>query len=106
MPTIIWSEDRVADLRLRWAEGLSATQIAATLGGVTRSAVLGKLFRLGLCRRRLSQPSSPRAPRVPRPSAVSHRRRPAIRHGSSLVEPVEGAGGVTDLLRLEGHMCR
>jgi GcrA cell cycle regulator len=31
-----------------WADGDSAAQIAGTLGGVTRNAVLGKIHRLGL----------------------------------------------------------
>ena len=36
-----WSEERVALLRKLWTEGLSASQIAKQLGGVTRNAVIG-----------------------------------------------------------------
>ena len=43
-----WTGDRIELLRQRWADGISATQIAAELGGVSRSAVLGKVHRLGL----------------------------------------------------------
>lgn len=44
-----WTDERIAELtRLRKVEGLSASQIAKQLGGVTRNAVLGKLDRLGL----------------------------------------------------------
>ncbi len=43
-----WTDDRVARLSKLWAEGLSASQIAADLGGVTRNAVIGKVHRLGL----------------------------------------------------------
>lgn len=43
-----WSDERVATLRKLWAEGLSASQIAKQLGGVTRNAVIGKADRLGL----------------------------------------------------------
>ncbi|MEM9732936.1 MAG: GcrA family cell cycle regulator [Pseudomonadota bacterium] len=43
-----WTEERVARLAKLWAEGLSASQIAADLGEVTRNAVIGKVHRLGL----------------------------------------------------------
>lgn len=43
-----WTDDRVESLKKLWAEGLSASQIAARLGGVTRNAVIGKVHRLGL----------------------------------------------------------
>ncbi|MFD0917060.1 GcrA family cell cycle regulator [Pseudahrensia aquimaris] len=43
-----WTDDRVAKLSKLWADGLSASQIAAELGGVTRNAVIGKVHRLGL----------------------------------------------------------
>lgn len=45
-----WTEERVATLKTLWNEGRSASQIAARLGGVTRAAVLGKVWRLGLAR--------------------------------------------------------
>ena len=43
-----WTQDRVETLRKLWAEGLSASQIARQIGGVTRNAVIGKVHRLGL----------------------------------------------------------
>lgn len=43
-----WTDERVDSLKKLWAEGLSASQIAAKLGGVTRNAVIGKVHRLGL----------------------------------------------------------
>lgn len=43
-----WTDDRVEMLKKLWTEGLSASQIAARLGGVTRNAVIGKVHRLGL----------------------------------------------------------
>jgi GcrA cell cycle regulator len=43
-----WSDERIKVLKRLWAEGKSASVIAKTLGGVTRSAVLGKVFRLRL----------------------------------------------------------
>lgn len=47
-----WTDERVELLRALWHDGLSASQIAADLGGVSRSAVIGKLYRLGLQRGR------------------------------------------------------
>ncbi|MCM2472697.1 GcrA cell cycle regulator [Rhizobium sp. CG5] len=43
-----WTDERVERLKRLWAEGLSASQIAAQLGGVSRNAVIGKVHRLCL----------------------------------------------------------
>lgn len=49
METIVnWTDDRVEKLKRLWAEGLSASQIAGQLGGVSRNAVIGKVHRLNL----------------------------------------------------------
>jgi GcrA cell cycle regulator len=42
-----WSDDRVAELTRLWAEGYSSSIIAEKMG-VTRNAIIGKTFRLGL----------------------------------------------------------
>jgi len=47
-----WTEARVARLKQLWTDGLSASGVARALGGVSRSAVLGKLLRLGLLKTR------------------------------------------------------
>jgi len=44
----MWTDDRVELLKRLWADGYSASQVAAQLGGVTRNAVIGKVHRLGL----------------------------------------------------------
>lgn len=45
----IWTEDRIADLRKYAALGLSGNQIAGALGnGISRAAVIGKMFRPGI----------------------------------------------------------
>lgn len=46
-----WTDERVEQLKTMWNEGQSASQIAKTLGGVTRNAVIGKVHRLGLSNR-------------------------------------------------------
>ena len=48
MTLLAWTEDRVAALEKYVEQGLSCSQIATELGGVTRNAVCGKMFRIGL----------------------------------------------------------
>src|SRR4051794_14663926 len=49
MRPMSWTDERVELLKKLWNQGLSASQIAAELGGgVTRNAVIGKVHRLGL----------------------------------------------------------
>jgi GcrA cell cycle regulator len=55
-----WNEERVATLTKLWREGYSASQVARQLGGVSRSAVIGKVHRLGLAGR--DAPSRPHSP--------------------------------------------
>ena len=43
-----WNDERVEILKKLWTEGLSASQIAGRIGGVSRNAVIGKVHRLGL----------------------------------------------------------
>jgi GcrA cell cycle regulator len=43
-----WSGERLARLRALWTAGATAQSIADELGGVSRCAVLGKVFRLRL----------------------------------------------------------
>lgn len=71
-----WTDERVELLKKLWSDGLSASQIAAELGNVTRNAVIGKVHRLGLSGRAKSaaQPATPRnaAPRKTPPRSPSH----------------------------------
>ncbi len=58
-----WTDERVDMLKKLWSEGLSASQIAGKMGGVTRNAVIGKVHRLGLSGRATpARPSRGRAP--------------------------------------------
>ncbi|MET0309754.1 MAG: GcrA family cell cycle regulator [Sphingomonas sp.] len=43
-----WTDERIETLKKMWDSGLTATQIAEELGGVSRNAVIGKAHRLGL----------------------------------------------------------
>ena len=106
-----WSDDRVTTLSKLWRDGLSASQIAKQLGGVTRNAVIGKVHRLGLSGR--GAPSMPRAiaqrpARSRRPQRVAApRRAPAMR---PITEPApaapEGPGLIDNLVLLGAHACK
>jgi GcrA cell cycle regulator len=43
-----WTDERIDQLKTMWEKGLTASQIAEELGGVSRNAVIGKAHRLGL----------------------------------------------------------
>lgn len=46
-----WTDERVQFVKSNWAAGCSAAEIAEKLGDVSRSAVMGKVSRLGLPKR-------------------------------------------------------
>src|SRR5262245_66652669 len=79
-----WTDELIDRLKVLWAEGLSATQIAAELKGAkfTRMSVLGKVHRLKLPKRKeRQQPDKPyirkrRGNGVPKPPAPPPRPRP------------------------------
>ncbi|MEO1700865.1 MAG: GcrA family cell cycle regulator [Pseudomonadota bacterium] len=61
-----WTDERVETLKKLWADGLSASQIAAKLGGVSRNAVIGKVHRLKLApRAKSTKQAAPKVKRVP-----------------------------------------
>ena len=43
-----WTDERIDRLKSMWQKGMTASQIADDLGGVSRNAVIGKAHRLGL----------------------------------------------------------
>jgi len=82
---ITWTDDRVELLKRLWSEGLSASQIAGELGGITRNAVIGKVHRLGLSGRAKAPSSSVPRPRKPRASSQMFRpSRPMVRGNTAL----------------------
>ncbi|MGE7370674.1 GcrA family cell cycle regulator [Neorhizobium sp. NPDC001467] len=66
-----WTDERVERLTKLWAEGLSASQIAAQLGGVSRNAVIGKVHRLNLPGRAKAGGAASAAPRPAKRVAAS-----------------------------------
>lgn len=120
-----WTDERVDVLKKLWLDGLSASQIAKQLGGVTRNAVIGKVHRLGLSGRAApSQPARPvfKAPRPARPAATtvpSAPRRVAepVAATAAVASPAPVAAAPTHIMRVEepgsatvltlgAHMCK
>jgi GcrA cell cycle regulator len=114
-----WTDERVELLKKLWADGLSASQIAAELGGVTRNAVIGKVHRLGLSGRAKSPSSASPRSRKPR-SHMLRVTRPSVRGANALAlsyemepelepEPIENIipmGQRRTLLELNENTCR
>ena len=85
-----WTDDRVELLKKLWADGLSASQIAGELGGITRNAVIGKVHRLGLSGRAKSPSSATPRPRKARSGGHMLRvSRPSIRGNTALAYDYE-----------------
>ena len=70
-----WTDERIDRLKAMWAEGLTASQIAEDLGGVSRNAVIGKAHRLGLESRpspvRAGEEKEKKAKPAPAPAAAA-----------------------------------
>ena len=83
-----WTDERVELLKKLWSDGLSASQIAAELGGITRNAVIGKVHRLGLSGRAKSASSAAPRPRKAR-SPMMRIGRASIRGNTALAHAYE-----------------
>jgi GcrA cell cycle regulator len=79
-----WTDERVEHLKKLWADGLSASQIAGELGGITRNAVIGKVHRLGLSGRAKAPSSSVPRQRKPRAPTMFRAARPMMRGNTAL----------------------
>jgi GcrA cell cycle regulator len=105
MTQVNWSDDRVDQLKTLWTEGLSASQIARALGGVTRNAVIGKVHRLGLAGRASpARPDRPRLPSAPKASTLRN-----AMPAAPVVEedPLQlDDGNFATVLTISDRMCR
>jgi len=111
-----WTDDRVENLKKLWLDGLSASQIAKQLGGVTRNAVIGKVHRLGLSGRaapsqparttfRPARPRPTQAPSAPR-RIEAQAPRPAAPSVPAPRPAVLDLPGTATVLTLGNHMCK
>ena len=71
-----WTDERVEMLKKLWSEGLSASQIATQLGGVSRNAVIGKVHRLKLSARGRTSSAQPRVKKTVTTTTVKTTARP------------------------------
>jgi GcrA cell cycle regulator len=86
-----WDDDtKVEMLKKLWEAGLSASQIAAELGNVTRNAVIGKIHRLGLSGRAKSpRLGAPRQRKVRPAQFLMRPPRPVSRGNTALAQAFE-----------------
>ena len=87
-----WTAELVSQLKQLWASGFTAEAIATQLGGMSRSAVLGKILRL---RRGATSAAAPTI----RPAHRRHRKQ----HQPPLPAP---SSEPKRLLDLTNHCCR
>ena len=99
-----WPDEDIELLKRLWAQGETAASIAAKLGGMSRSAVLGKIFRLRL------PPNVGKTPGAAGTKASGQRAAPPRRRGPhgdtfSPAPAAKGRYGKT-LLELTNRCCR
>lgn len=96
-----WTDERIETLRKMWDSGLTATQIAEELGGVSRNAVIGKAHRLGLASRpspvkanaaEAKPAQAPAAPPAPKPAPAA----PAPRAAAPIAAPAPAPAPVIE----------
>lgn len=95
-----WTDERVEKLKRLWADGLSASQIAAQLGGVSRNAVIGKVHRLSLPGRAKAGGSSA-APRAKRTTSAPRAPNYASRASARSVIRTAGATALKEDIAVE-----
>src|ERR1700742_4943623 len=115
-----WTDERVETLKKLWTEGLSASQIAAELGGITRNAVIGKVHRLRLSGRAQRPACAAPPARQPRAPGMMRLSRPSMRGNTALapmyetdlepepelIENIIPIGQRCSLLELNDSKCR
>lgn len=100
MPDQAWNGERIDMLKMLWAQGDTATAIAARFG-LTRSAVLGKIFRLRLGP--ADGGDNAKAASAPKPATLARRRCPPPRKTSpAAAAPARGK----TLFELTNTCCR
>ena len=113
-----WTVERIDALKDLWSKGYSASQIANRIGIASRSAVIGKVHRLGLSGRKVSTRIATRKRDKVRQSAAAGNskriiaspftfKRETERPAPATVnrDPLPGAK-LIGLLDLEPHHCR
>ena len=105
-----WNDDNIKILVKMWQAGHTASEISRELKVVSRSAILGKLHRIGKSGRvkpskpvRVSTSRKTLKPSVPRSPRVAATPRPAL----PPIEPVPMAdGSFATILTITDYMCK
>lgn len=101
----MWTEERVEKMKALRSEGYSASIIANELGGVSRSAVIGKLHRLGLFGSHKVGKRHKGGPK-PKPRVEGLVRPPRVIHAAPLPKEDTPKGPLVMFADLEPHHCR
>ena len=104
MTASAWTDDRVDRLRILWREGRTADQIAHDLAnGISRSAVLGKVYRMGLSAGRHAAPAKP----PPQAHAGPRREvRPVLAIAIQVDQAPDPETGLASLMSVRRQECR
>lgn len=95
MNSLKWTDERIELLKVKWAEGLSSSQIAAQMGGCTRNSIIGKVHRLGL------HQSAPRFRNQPGPKKAT--RQAKVWNGNAPPRPVRPRLPIDPIALAEMH---
>lgn len=107
MSNTAWTPEEDATMTRLWAEGYTSNQIEARMTGRTRSAVCGRLNRLGNLKGSLNQKSSPpvsgkrKKGLTPRPKRVVQACQP-----KAVIAPPPPPGDRLTFAQLEAMSCR
>lgn len=92
-----WTDERIKTLKRLWDDGYPASEIAKTLGDVTRNAVIGVVHRRGWNRPAPSKPKTGRRNRAAQPYKPRLAPKPKVRQpsgvGAFVLPPQSGSGG-------------
>ncbi|TAL41446.1 MAG: GcrA cell cycle regulator [Salinibacterium sp.] len=103
-----WTDERTELMQKLWQDGLSASQVARQLGGVSRNAVIGKVFRMGLQRGAPSRPTRAVKVRPERPARPLRNPQPRPPRVSPpmVARYVDETPGIATPSTIGAHMCR
>jgi len=101
-----WSDDDIETLKRLWRDGMTAVEIGIRLGGKSRSAVLGKVFRLRLpSNDSTASPEAQKAAARATENTVTWRRNGAVREKLRQTA-VRAVPRAKTLLELTNNCCR
>jgi len=102
-----WTDERIDQLKQMWQAGHTASQIAETLGGVSRNAVIGKAHRLGLQSRPSPvKPGEAEAEPAEKPASVAKASPPSPAATPAEPKPVAAAAATPTAAPVDAPIVR